>query len=95
MSRHINPIIPAAIDRATDTALARLEAALTELSAAGAELDGRDEADDYTWDFHRARVLSAQDTLRSHLGTPTTPEVLAAQRQQWLDRNLTSLPKAG
>lgn len=95
MSHHIEPTIPVSLDRATDTALARLEAALTELTAAGADLDGRDEADDYAWDFHRALVLSAQDTLRSHLGTPTTPEVLAAQRQQWLDRNLTSLPKAG
>ncbi|HEY7812652.1 MAG TPA: hypothetical protein VIC62_05400 [Nakamurella sp.] len=95
MSDHPHSVAPDALDRSTDTALARLEASLAALSAASADLDGLDEADDYAWDFHRGRALSAQDTLRSHLGTPTTPEVVAAQRQQWLNRNLTHLPKAG
>ena len=71
------------LDPEVDTALARLEANLAMLVESGADLDGRDEADDYAWDFHRAAVLSAHDALRDRLGHPTAPEVVDREYRAW------------
>ncbi|ACV79031.1 hypothetical protein [Nakamurella multipartita] len=74
-------------------ALARLEADLAMLVDAGADLDGRDEPDDYAWDFHRAAVLSAHDALRDRLGHPTTPDVVDREYQAWHDARRDELTR--
>jgi len=73
------------LDPEIDRALSSLEANLAMLSDAGCGLDGRDEPDDYAWDFHRAAVLSAHDTLRDRLGHPTAPEIVDREYRDWDD----------
>lgn len=84
-------LLDADLDPDVDAALARLEANLTMLVESGADLDGRDEADDYAWDFHRAAVLSAHDALRARLGHPTAPEVVDREYQAWEDGRQSEL----
>ena len=81
-----SPVLPDAdLDPDVDAALARLEGSLAMPVESGTDLDGRDEADDYAWDFHRAAVLSAHDTLRDRLGHPTAPEIVDREYRDWDD----------